>query len=355
MKKVFLFILLAGLMNSVSWAFQGNQQQGNQADHRYEYRNNAFKVAVLPNEPIFDDKVKTNTIRSINAHHTAFNIFTGDSKNGHSVCTDDAIGGNIVDYFNRLKAPTLYALGDNEWTDCHRISNGEYDPLERLDYLRKVFFNKETIQGRRPLPVERQGNPGEKYSENSRFIYGRVMFVALNVVGSNNNLVVTDKQCFKKSNRTWADCDKATEEYRDRNQINIQWLKESFQEARDRNLPGIAVAIQADIYFPFELSDGGYHDDFLPQLDANNGFSDFFHTLVEETQNYNGQVVLIHGDSHYFKLDKAMFNADGTITSNFTRVETFGDIETSWLEMTVNPRSREVFSFKPVILNAVAH
>ncbi len=354
MKKTFLFILLTCFISPVSWAASYNQGHGNHADGLSFCRMNVFKVAVLPNEPIFDDIVKTDTIRSINAHHTAFNIFTGDSKNGHSLCTDEAIGENIVDYFSRLKAPTLYTLGDNEWTDCHRISNGEYDPLERLNYLRNLFFNKKTTQGRRPIPVERQGNIGEKYSENSRFIYGRIMFVALNVVGSNNNLVVTEKQCFKKSNRTWADCDKATEEYRERNQMNVQWLKESFQEARDQKLPGIAVAIQADIYFPFEMSDGGYQDDFLPQLDADNGFSDFFHTLVEETRSYNGQVVLIHGDSHYFKLDKAMFNDDGTITNNYTRVETFGDVEQSWVEMTVNPRGREIFSFKPVTLDAVA-
>ena len=110
------------------------------------------------------------------------------------------------------------------------------------------------------------------------------------------------------------------------------------------------IAIQADVFFPFELSDGGYQEQFLPQLDANNGYSDFFHTLEAETHNYAGQVVLVHGDSHYFKLDKAMVDADGRQTPNFTRVEVFGSADNSWIEMTVDPSTQSVFSFKPVVL-----
>jgi len=79
---------------------------------------------------------------SMNSHHLDFSIFAGDTKNGDSVCTDQAIGQDVADIFNGLNVPTLYTLGDNEWTDCHRTSNWGYDPLERLAYLRAFFFNK---------------------------------------------------------------------------------------------------------------------------------------------------------------------------------------------------------------------
>ena len=72
---------------------------------------------------------------------------------------------------------------------------------------------------------------------------------------------------------------------------------------------------------------------------------------MQETQNFAGQVLLVHGDSHYFKIDKAMFNADGRLTPNFTRVEVFGSADNSWIEMTVDPSSENVFSFEPVVLN----
>ncbi|OWY09546.1 hypothetical protein B6V74_05865 [Thioclava sp. F42-5] len=290
------------------------------------------------------------TVASMNAHDLDFTIFAGDTKSGSSECTDQAIGADVQAIFNRLDMPTLYALGDNEWVDCHRTNNGSYDPVERLSYLRKTFFAAAKSQGQNPIDVERQGTPGEAYSENSRFERDNVMFVALNVPGSNNNLVVTDKQCTKKSDRTQADCDAATAEYEARNPKNVEWLKESFAKARENNDAGILIDIQADIFFPFELSDGGYEEDFLPTLDDKNGFTDFYKTLVEETHNFEGQVLLVHGDSHYFKVDKPMIQPDGRSTANFTRVEVFGSSDNSWVEMTVDPKSDAVFSFQPVVL-----
>ena len=340
---------------SARWIRHGfySANYGKRYHHDHHHR---LRVALWGDEFYSDDPVQKSaaidqTIGSMNKHHLDFTIFAGDTKNGHSLCTDQAIGQDIIDIFNRLKAPTLYSLGDNEWTDCHRTSNGSYDPLERLSYLRTTFFSKNTTQGEDSIAVERQGELGQAYSENSRFVMNNVEFVALHIPGSNNNLVATEKQCSKKSNRTRQDCDAATAEYRARNAMNIAWLKESFARARENHYAGVLVTIQADIYFPFELSDGGYQEEFLPQLTADNGYSDFFHTLVEETHNFAGQVVLVHGDSHYFKIDKAMYNTDGTLTENFTRVEVFGSHDNSWVEMTVDPSSKNVFTFTPVILD----
>ncbi|ABM03558.1 conserved hypothetical protein [Psychromonas ingrahamii 37] len=296
------------------------------------------------------EKRAKQTVDSMNAHDLGFTLFTGDTKNGHSKCTDDAIGANIVDTFNSLKAPTLYSVGDNEWTDCHRTSNGGYNPLERLSYLRNVFFKTETTQGTHPIAVKRQAVDGQPYSENSRFTMNNVEFVALAVPGSNNNLIGKEKHCIKKSKRTEVECNAATNEYEARNAKNIEWLKASFKEARDHKYAGIAIVIQADIFFPFELSDGGYKDDFLPSLNEKNGFSDFYHTLQAETHNFGGQVLLVHGDSHYYKVDKPMYEDDGRLTANFTRVQVFGAEDNSWIEMTVDPKSEDVFSFAPVIL-----
>ena len=322
-------------------------------DHGHDLR--TLKVGLWGDQFYADDAARreqmtTQTINSMNSHHLAFTLYAGDTKNGHSECTDAAIGADVVARFDRLDAPTLYSLGDNEWTDCHRTSNGSYDPLERLSYLRNVFFSKNESQGRHPLKVTRQGPLGQAYSENSRFVRSNVEFVAVHVPGSNNNLVATESQCAKKSNRTQADCDAATAEYVARNAADTEWLKDAFTEARENHYAGVAIVIQADIYFPFELSDGGYAEDFLPQLDANNGYTDFFNTLIEETQSFDGQVVLIHGDSHYFKIDKAMYDADGRLTANFTRVEVFGESDNSWVEMTVDPTSRDVFAFQPVVI-----
>ncbi len=338
LKAMQKFLALAGLCLACGPLMAGAQE---------------FRVAILPNELFEKGIEKTRTAESVNSHDVQFAIFTGDSKDGSSRCDDAVIGRGLREYFMRLRVPTLYALGDNEWTDCHRTSNGGYDPLERLAFLRKFFFSRNTTQGPGPIRVERQGEPGAKYSENSRFIYNNVLFVALNVVGSNNNLVATPEQCRKYSKRTRADCNAASAEFRERSARNRQWLSQAFARARQEGLAGIAVVIQADIYFPYELGDHADRRKFLQNLDDSNGFTGFFRTLVRETHRFAGQVALISGDSHYFKLDKAMFNRDGAITSNFTRMVTFGGRETSWVEMTVRPDRQSVFSFQPVILPVV--
>ena len=358
-KNISLALLIGAVATTLSFPACADGKQGQSEEHRQpefnNYPHNAFKVALWGDEfynpdPVTKAQTIDQTIASMNARHLDFTVFVGDTKNGSSECTDQAIGQDVIDIFDRLDAPTMYSLGDNEWTDCHRTNNGSYDPLERLAFLRQTFFNKNFTQGLDPIAVVRQGELGKAYSENSRFVKNHVEFVAVHVPGSNNNLVATAKQCTNKSNRTQADCDAATAEYQARNVQNVTWLKDAFAEARSNHYVGIVIAIQADIYFPFELSDGGYQDDFLPQLDASNGYTDFFNTLVEETQSFDGQVLLVHGDSHYFKIDKAMFNADGRITSNFSRVEVFGSAENSWIEMTVDPTSENIFSFNPVIL-----
>lgn len=359
MKKYSLIPVLAMAILSTSVAANEDYNEKIESFYHhfkhYHSKHHRLKIALWGDEFYNDDPdIKSlmvkKTLKSMNRHHLDFTIFVGDTKNGHSLCTDQAIGQDVIDVFNRLNAPTLYSVGDNEWTDCHRTSNGGYDPIERLDYIRSVFFDKNTTQGRYPIKVERQGELGQAYSENSRFVMNNVEFVALHIPGSNNNLVVTEKQCFKKSERTLANCEAATAEYRARNSKNIEWLKQAFTLAKTNNYAGVLIAIQADIFFPFELSDDGYQEDFLPQLDENNGYSDFFHTLVDETRNYSGQVLLVHGDSHYFKMDKAMFNDDGSITSNFTRIEVFGNKDNNWVEMIVDPSTKNIFSFKPIIV-----
>ncbi len=304
-----------------------------------------------------DDSLIDQTIDSMNEHKLDFTLFAGDTKSGSSLCTDAAIGAEVIDIFNRLKSPTVYSLGDNEWTDCHRTSNGSYDPLERLAYLRTTFFSTNKSQGTHPIKLKRQGALGQAYSENSRFEKNRVEFVALHIPGSNNNLITAADLllpkglCHNKSTRTDSQCVATTAEYPARNAMNVAWLQESFAEARNKHYAGIVIVIQADIFFPFELSDGGYDNAFLPSLTTANGYTDFWNELVAETQTFPGQVLLVHGDSHYFKIDKAMVDDDGRLTPNFTRMEVFGNVDNSWIEMTVDPDSENVFSFVPVVLN----
>ncbi len=64
-------------------------------------------------------------------------------------------------------------------------------------------------------------------------------------------------------------------------------------------------------------------------------------------------MVLVHGDSHYFRIDKPLLDAQGRRLETFTRLETPGDNaangnnDVHWTKVLVDPNSREVFSFQP--------
>lgn len=51
-------------------------------------------------------------------------------------------------------------------------------------------------------------------------------------------------------------------------------------------------------------------------------------------------MLLVHGDEHVYEVEPAYGGV-----SNLTRLETYGDMATSWLRLTVDPRSVAVFSW----------
>ena len=66
----------------------------------------------------------------------------------------------------------------------------------------------------------------------------------------------------------------------------------------------------------------------------------------------------VHGDSHYFHVDKPLLDSQGRRLENFTRVETFGDNQGNsnndvhWVKALVDPHSHEVFAFQAQIVPA---
>jgi hypothetical protein len=282
-------------------------------------------------------------IADINAAKVAFSVYDGDIKSGSSLCTDDVYAA-AVQRFGTFRSPLVYVPGDNEWTDCHRVNNGGFNALERLAFLRQTMFADDDSFGQRKLRLDHQGAPGSPYVENTRWTYGDVVFLGLNIPGSNNNKVGTD--CISaKSVRTQADCDADNVEYQGRDAANISWLRESFVLAKARRLRGLVVVIQADMSFDLPETET-FNERTQPGFDGYNAFID---ALVAETRAFSGQVVLVHGDIHFFKVDKALVD-QAHLVPNFTRVETFGSPNVHWVKATVDPQSRNLFRFEPMIV-----
>ena len=281
---------------------------------------------------------------SINASDIAFSIFDGDFKDGSSSC-HDALYAHTWHTFNTMRQPLVYVPGDNEWTDCHRSNSGGFDALERLSLIRRTFFGKPESLGQTKVLLIQQGESGAKFSENTRFAHRGIVFVGLNVPGSNNNWVSNAQECTHKSVRTQLDCDAANAEYLERNKANIEWLKAAFAQARAQSARGVVVVIQANP--GFDLSETWPLDEStLPEY---SGYRQWMAALIAQTESFTGQVLLVHGDDHFFKIDKPLYSPNKML-KNFTRVQTFGSPSNHWVKVTVDVSTPQVFDIQPVIV-----
>jgi hypothetical protein len=280
-------------------------------------------------------------IDDINASNVKFTIFDGDIKDGSSFC-DNFQYEDAVARFNSFKKPMVYVPGDNEWTDCHRKNNGGYNNLERLEHIRQVMFSSPDSFGQKKMKLEHQ----ESYVENTSWTRGNVVFVGLNAPGSNNNLVKAGECISSKSVRIQADCDADNVEYTARAAANIEFVKESFQKAKDTNARGLVITMQADP--SFDLPETETFDE-RTQIPGYDGFDAFLKVLEEETNNFTGEVVMVHGDVHFYKVDKPLHD-QAHLVKNFTRVETFGSPNVHWIKVSVHPESRNLFTFEPMMV-----
>ncbi len=293
-----------------------------------------------------------NLIADMNAQRLKFTVHDGDLKAGSNSPCDDNLYYQALGFLNSLRAPAMFTPGDNDWTDCDRASNGGFNSLERLDRERVILFGTAFSHGQRKLRQQVQtealclgfGGGMVPCVENRRWTVGRVTYATLNVQGSCNNL-----------------CDTAPNpaEYAARNIANIKWLRETFAVATSRRSAAVMIVAQAnpgwDANDPTRapLRDAKT----LAQTDgAPDGFKDYLLALRNEVVAFRKPVAYVHGDSHYHRIDKPFLDASGLRLENFTRVETFGNSaangnnDVNWIKVTVQPKSREVFSYQTQIV-----
>ena len=291
-----------------------------------------------------------NLIADMNSQNLAFTAHDGDLKSGSSECTD-AVYTQALGYFSSLKAPAVFTPGDNDWTDCDRTAG--YSSLAQLDKERRLFFSTSFTLGQHRLRQQVQSKPlclgvsgNVPCVENRRWTVNGVTYATLNIQGSCNNL-----------------CDTAPDpnEYAARNAADIAWMHDTFAEAIKRNSAAIMFVSQADPGFDATDSTRGPVRDPLTLAETDglpDGFQTFLLALRDQVVAFKKPVAYVHGDSHYFRIDKPFLDSTGRRLENFTRVETFGDHQENgindvhWLKVLVDPHSREVFSYQPQIVPA---
>jgi hypothetical protein len=79
-------------------------------------------------------------------------------------------------------------------------------------------------------------------------------------------------------------------------------------------------------------------------------------TLRRETLAFPGQVLLIHGDTHWQRIDRPLRDhdqhhrqagdADNRPIANFTRLETFGYPLMGWVKVIIDSELPQLFRFE---------
>ena len=177
------------LLGALSASVRADSLHSEEGDDR-ESRKMQFAFALIGDmQYSAQEETKFLNLRdSINKENVAFVLHDGDCKSSSSLCSD-ALYLQRLELSQTFESPFVYVFGDKEWTDCHRTAAGAFDPLESLDKLRQIFTQGDQSLGKHTLRLDRQSkNPlFSEYRENVRWEYGGVMFVDLNIPGSNNN------------------------------------------------------------------------------------------------------------------------------------------------------------------------
>ena len=244
-------------------------------------------------------------------------LHAGDVKSGSTRCTDERLAA-VRAAFDTFEDPLVYTPGDNEWTDCHRVNNGSYNPLERLAFVRSTFFPEPgSVLGRRPMRVEYQPS----LVENVRWTESRVTFATLHLIGSDNGLAPwtglgltspTPAQAAEVSARIAA---------------VVAWVDSTFDAAEAGGLEGVVLMMQADTWGPA----------------PSGAQAAVVNRIAARTAAFEGRVLLLQGDSHVFRADNPLD------LHNLTRIVVHGEtLPFEYLRLTIDRRDPELFSWARV-------
>ena len=259
----------------------------------------SFTFAAIGDVPYGPHEEFAPLVDKINTRSLAFTIHVGDIKSGSTVCSDETFL-SVRQLFDRFDRALIYTPGDNEWTDCHRVNNGRYDPLERLEKIRQLFFASNESLGKQRLPLQTQSSQKSftPFVENRRWSQGKVRFATLHLVGSNNNLQPGLP---------------SSSEFAAREHANIAWLRETFAEATANKDDAVVLAMQADTFFG--------------EPRKGSGFVRWNAALAQEVAAWGKPVLLIQGDTHQYLIDNPLKDPSGKPLRQLVRVVVPGERE----------------------------
>ena len=270
----------------------------------------AFAFAVMGDAP-YDEREESAfaaMLPTLDREPLAFIVHVGDIQHGAQACSDATYAKRKAQ-FDASAHPFLYTPGDNEWTDCRFAHAPVNDPVERLARLRQVFFASSRTLGQRRFETAVQ----EGYPENRLWTRANVVFVTLDVPGSDNNMGYDARN---------------DAEAHARDAANARWLAHAVDEALARDAAALVLFIQANPWFVHKEP---------------RAFAAFLASLREAAARWRKPILFVHGDTHTFRVDWPLTDATGAAVANVTRLETYGSPFVGWVKVTVDPADPQPF------------
>ncbi len=326
------------------------------AAHAALDRPGKFSIALIGDMP-YDAKGQNQTpavISAINSSSVRFTLFDGDTMSGKGDKCEDAAYARIKsDFFQKFTNQIFYSVGDNEWVDCDRAVKGGFDPATRLALVRSTYFGtagKYISLGNSTLNTSVLRD--KTYPEMQMFSYKGITVIIPHIPGSANNSAVATP-AFKTYNDKATDGDDA--EYKARDAANVAWINKGFEKAKADNSLGVIVVAQANMDW-----EGYLRDLAAPNNENTAAYANVKQALLTNTIKFKRPVLLQNGDEHWYQLDMPMNETGGklvekdkgSLVENFTRVQTFGSGFNHWVELQIDPKNPNLWTFVPHIINS---
>jgi hypothetical protein len=240
----------------------------------------------------------------------SFMIHVGDIKNGISPCTDELLTRRIK-FLDASPIPLIYLPGDNEWVDCRFTEEAPFDPINRLQFIRKLAFGTSKSLGVKKIDTQFQA----EFPEHRQWNQGGIQFISLNVAGSYNGVGILPQAAIDT-----------------RMQAVRTWLELGVTQAIQNKQRGLVVALHANI----GINRSGFQT--LRGKGAT-AFGDFRQFLLDQFKRWDKPCLLLHGDSHVFANDKP-----SEALPLLQRVESFGfPFTSSWAKISVVHQNPALF------------
>ncbi len=263
---------------------------------------------------------------------SSFLIHLGDFKSGDESCINDLIKERYKQLMALRPGRVFYTPGDNEWTDCDRPElEPRFSELSRLDYLRNLIASSPM-----KLPASWHYATQPKFPENARWTQGKVMFATIHMVSTNNG----------REEILLDDIEAALNAVDKRDEANRAWLRAAFDAARESGSGAVVIATQADV--TKRAGSAPCSDSLRIKCDA---FAEFRGQLLDHAANFDKPVLLVHGDTNPFCLDKKF---GGDKAPKLWRLNALGDYsEVDATAITVQLDDQEKpFAIKPLMTGA---